>query len=94
MRWNPASPRLPNSFLPYLTVFDLPSLKSELEELELHLSDTTIWNNPEYAATLSKKLSDVQHLVNSHQQLKSKLELLELALAEKDNLSESELRFT
>ncbi len=75
-------------------VFDLPSLKTEIPDLESKTTDPQFWDDPNSAQNMMRRLAEANQTVsmweNLAQQAQSTLELLKLAYEEGDqNLAES-----
>jgi peptide chain release factor 2 len=72
--------------LNYGGIFDYPAKSERLQELELELQNPTIWENPEKAQRLAKERAQLQHIVDTIDQLEKALinikELYDLAVNE------------
>ncbi|MFM2321980.1 MAG: peptide chain release factor 2 [Pseudomonadota bacterium] len=70
----------------YGGIFDYPAKSERLQELELELQNPTIWENPEKAQRLAKERAQLQHIVDTIDQLEKALinikELYDLAVNE------------
>jgi peptide chain release factor 2 len=66
----------------YWCVFDLPAKESKLEELQKQSQDPDLWEDPEHAQQVMKKLAtlteEVEHWHKLSQRVKDALELAEL----------------
>ncbi len=57
----------------YGGIFDYPAKSERLQELELELQNPTIWNDPEKAQRVGKERAQLQHVVDTFQQLEKGL---------------------
>jgi peptide chain release factor 2 len=77
-------------------IFDISGKVKEIEELHQKLAEPDIWNNPEEAARLHKKLSDLENEVESIELLKKKKDdlkaMLELSEEEGTDEFDAEIR--
>jgi len=68
--------------------FDLPAKKKEIAQLEVQVSEPTLWNNPQEAQELTKKLAERKEIVGNLLALESRIvacgELLHLGNEEGD----------
>jgi peptide chain release factor 2 len=61
-------------------IFDLPDKRNELEQLEKRSEDTSLWDDPQAALKIMKKLSDLRNEVEYWQGLQKRIQdTLELA---------------
>jgi peptide chain release factor 2 len=63
-----------------LRSFDLVKLNSQKEELDLQLSDPNIWDDNQKATELNQKLAKIQSRIRELNDIKEKVENLEIAL--------------
>jgi peptide chain release factor 2 len=67
----------------YWCVFDIPSKQANLGILEKQAEDPNLWNDPERAQRIMKKLSslreEIQHWLNLQQRIHDSIELAQLA---------------
>jgi peptide chain release factor 2 len=72
--------------LNYGGIFDYPAKSERLQELELELQNPTIWDHPEKAQRLAKERAQLQHIVDTIDQLEKALinikEIYDLAVNE------------
>ncbi len=70
----------------YGGIFDYPAKSERLQELELELQNPTIWDHPEKAQRLAKERAQLQHIVDTIDQLEKALinikEIYDLAVNE------------
>lgn len=57
----------------YGGIFDYPAKSERLQELELELQNPTIWSDPEKAQRVGKERAQLQHVVDTFQQLEKGL---------------------
>ncbi len=73
----------------YWCVFDFPALKNEYENLSKKAEEQTLWEDPEYAQKVMKRLARVRERVEGWEKLRRKTsDALELAELEDENLTE------
>jgi len=67
-------------YLTFGVFFDIDSKKNEIQELEKQTHDPSLWNNPEKAQTLLKKLSLQKEIIQEWSDYQKELEDLTLLL--------------
>lgn len=73
----------------YWCVFDLANKETELIQLEKQAEDPILWNNPDSAQRLMKKISDLREEVETWRSLEQKIhDALELAELDDESLRE------
>jgi len=69
-------------------IFDYENKKHRLEEVELRLSQSGVWDDPETAQQLNQERSSLERIVSTLERvfssIKDSAELLEMAAAESD----------
>lgn len=71
---------MPRKFNIFWSIFDFPAREIELSELVKKSESTELWNNPDEAQLIMKKLSEIRDDVESWQKLKKRIfDTLELS---------------
>jgi len=76
-------------------IFELPKKKEELKKFQKQSSNPDIWNNPEKAQSINRRISDLSDEIQSYENIQSKLDdlqvMLELAIEEDDESIKEEI---
>ena len=71
----------------YWSIFDLPSRENELSQYQQQSEDPNLWNDPENAQRLMKKIADLRDEVEGWQKLQKRIsETIELAALDDESL--------
>ena len=66
---------------PFGGIFDLPSKRLRLEQLELILADPELWNSPEHARSVTQEANRLRKVINEFDSLQTDIEDLQEYLA-------------
>jgi peptide chain release factor 2 len=70
-------------------IFDFPKREAELKDLQAQSEDSTLWNNPDQAQTVMKKLAEVRDDVEGWRKLEKRInDTLELSEMDDESMRE------